>query len=83
MPVETWVRIVYRYARQFHATPRQRFKVLDTMVPLYNARVASLINEVRDKNPDDSERLFEAHARAFETMKDYLIRIWDEEVHDG
>lgn len=83
LPVEAWVRIVYRYARQFHATPRQRFKVLDTMVPLYNARVASLINEVRDKNPDDSERLFEAHARAFETMKDYLIRIWDEEVHDG
>lgn len=82
LPVETWVRIVYRYARYFHATARQRFKVLDTMVPLYNARVASLINEVRDRNPDEAERLFEAHAMAFEKMKDYLIRIWDEEVHD-
>ena len=83
LPVETWVRIVYRYARYFHATSRQRFKILDTMVPLYNARVASLINEVRDKNPDEAERLFEAHALAFEKMKDYLIKIWDEEVHDG
>ena len=82
LPVETWVRIVYRYARYFHATSRQRFKILDTMVPLYNARVASLINEVRDKNPDEAERLFEAHALAFEKMKDYLIKIWDEEVHD-
>ncbi len=83
LPVETWVRIVYRYARYFHATARQRFKILDTMVPLYNARVASLINEVRDKNPAEAERLFEAHALAFEKMKDYLINIWDEEVHDG
>jgi len=53
------------------------------MVPLYNARVASLINEVRDRNPEEAERLFEAHALAFEKMKDYLVRIWDEEVHDG
>ena len=83
LPAETWVRIVYRYARYFHATPRQRFKVLDTMVPLYNARVASLINEVRDRSPGEAEQLFEAHARAFEKMKDYLIKIWDEEVRDG
>jgi glycosyltransferase involved in cell wall biosynthesis len=83
LPVETWVRIVYRYARYFHATSRQRFKILDTMVPLYNARVASIINEVRDRNPDEAERLFEAHALAFEKMKDYLVKIWDEEVHDG
>jgi len=83
LPVETWVRIVYRYARYFHATARQRFKLLDTMVPLYNARVASLINEVRDKNPAESEQLFEAHAATFENMKDYLIKLWDEEVHDG
>ncbi len=83
LPVETWVRIVYRYARYFHATARQRFKLLDTMVPLYNARVASLINEVREKNPEESEQLFEAHAATFENMKDYLIKLWDEEVHDG
>jgi glycosyltransferase involved in cell wall biosynthesis len=83
LPVETWVRIVYRYARYFHATSRQRFKILDTMVPLYNARVASIINEVRDRNPDEAERLFEAHALAFEKMKDYLVKIWDEEVSDG
>jgi len=83
LPAETWVRIVYRYARYFHATPRQRFKILDTMVPLYNARVASLINEVRDRDPGGAEKLFEAHAAAFEKMKDYLIRIWNEEVRDG
>jgi len=83
LPVQTWVRIVYRYARQFHSTPRQRFKVLDTLVPLYNARVASLINELKDLDPESAERSFEQHALEFERMKDYLIKIWEKEVHDG
>jgi hypothetical protein len=80
LPIETWVRIVYRYATTFHATPRQRFKVLDTLVPLYNARVASLINELRDKTQEESEKHFEENAMAFEEMKDYLLSIWKKEV---
>ena len=83
LPVETWVRIVYRYARHFHMTLRQRFKVLDTLIPLYNARVASLINELKDLDPDDAERSFDEHAQTFEKMKDYLIRVWEEERQDG
>ena len=82
LPIETWVRIVYGYARHFHLTPRQRFKVLDTLVPLYNARVASLINELKDLDPEGAERSFEEHAKSFENMKDYLIKIW-KEVHHG
>ena len=82
-PVETWVRIVYRYARYFHMTFRQRFKVLDTLVPLYNARVASLINELKDLDQEGAERSFEEHAEAFEKMKNYLINIWEEERKDG
>ena len=82
LPIETWVRIVYGYARHFHLTPRQRFKVLDTLVPLYNARVASLINELKDLDPEGAERSFEEHAQSFENMKDYLIKIW-KEVHHG
>ncbi|WP_367359709.1 glycosyltransferase [Syntrophus buswellii] len=76
LPIETWVRIVYCYAGAFRATPRQRFKVLDTMVPLYYGRVASLVNEVRDKSPTEAEAHFEAQAEAFERQKDYMIKIW-------
>ena len=76
MPVETWVRTIYRYAGAFRATPRQRFKVLDTMVPLYYGRVASLVNEVRDKNSAEAEAHFEVQAEAFERLKDYMIKIW-------
>ncbi|MCE5265128.1 MAG: glycosyltransferase [Deltaproteobacteria bacterium] len=77
MPVETWVRIVYRYAGAFRATPRQRFKVLDTLTPLYYGRVASLVNELKDMSPEEAEEHFERHARAFEEMKDYMVAIWE------
>jgi hypothetical protein len=76
LPIETWVRIVYRYANAFHSTPRQRMKVLNTMIPLYYARVASLVNELRDKDTAQAEALFHEQARVFEDMKDYLIQIW-------
>ncbi len=76
LPIDTWVRMVYRYAGAFHATPRQRFKVLDTLAPLYHGRVASLVNELRDKSPAEAEAHFEAQAEAFERLKDYLVKIW-------
>lgn len=76
MPVETWVRIVYRYANIFHSTERQKFKVLNTMIPLYNARVASLVNELSDKSDQEAEEYYNKQAEVFEEMKDYLIKIW-------
>lgn len=75
-PIESWVRIVYRYAAAYQVTPRQRMKIVDTMIPLYYARVASLINELRDKNQEESENHFDENARVFEEMKGYLLNIW-------
>ncbi|MEW6334032.1 MAG: glycosyltransferase [Thermodesulfobacteriota bacterium] len=77
MPIDVWVRIVYRYANAFHRTPRQRFKVLDTLTPLYFGRVGSLVNELRDKTQEASEQHFEDNAMVFETMKDYLVELWE------
>lgn len=76
LPIETWVRIVYRYAGAFRRTPRQRFKVLDTMIPLYYARVASLVNELKDMNQIEAELHFEEQAKIFESLKAYMIGIW-------
>jgi len=76
LPIETWVRIVYRYACFFHETPRQRFKIIDTMIPLYYARVASLVNELKDKDQAAAEAHFEANAQVFEQLKSYLADIW-------
>lgn len=76
LPIDVWVRIVYHYANAVHSTPRQRMKLLDTMIPLYNARVASLVNELKDKDSDQAEALFQEQAQVFEDMKPYLIEIW-------
>ncbi len=77
LPIETWARIVYDYACAFHATPYQRFKVLDTMVPLYYARVASLVNSLGNESAESSERYFEENAAVFEKMKPYLVEKWE------
>jgi hypothetical protein len=76
LPIEIWVRIVYHYASTFNETPRQRFKVLDTMIPLYYARIASLVNELKDKDPKEAEEHFETQAQTFEGMKEYMIELW-------
>jgi hypothetical protein len=76
LPIETWVRIVYRYACFFHRTQRQRFKIIDTMIPLYYARVASLVNELKDKDQDAAEAHFEANAQTFERLKGYMADLW-------
>lgn len=78
MPSETWVRIVFRYAAAFHATPRQRFKLLDTMIPLYYGRVASLVNELKDLDREQAEALIDRQAELFESMKGELVSIWRE-----
>jgi len=72
-----WIRIVYSYMAAFHKTPRQEMKLLETMIPLYNARVASLVNELSGKVTKEAEEYYETQACEFENMKDYLIKKWD------
>jgi hypothetical protein len=46
------------------------------MIPLYYARIASLVNELKDKNAKEAEDHFEAQALVFENLKGYMIEIW-------
>lgn len=73
MPMEVWVRIIYRYAEYFGRIERQRFKVLDTLIPLYNAKVASLILTLQDKDHAEAEQYYEEQAAIFESMRGYLV----------
>jgi len=77
MPTDVWVRIVYRYALLFHNTERQRFKILDTMIPLYYARVASLVQTLADKDTKEAEAYYEEQAVAFEKGKSLLVEQWE------
>jgi len=79
LPTENWVRIVYRYAILFHNTERQRFKILDTMIPLYYARVASLVQTLSEKSSREAEAFYEEQAQAFERDKQLLVENWNNE----
>ncbi|MBW2466960.1 MAG: glycosyltransferase [Deltaproteobacteria bacterium] len=75
LPTETWVRIVYRYAAYFCRVERQRIKILDTLIPLYNARVASLIMILQEKDQAEAEEFYDMQAKVFEDMRGYLIEL--------
>ncbi len=76
LPVKNWAHIVYDYAIAFKTTELQRFKLLSTLIPIYNLRVASMVNELRDKNDAEAEKYFDEQAEVFEREKDYLLKKW-------
>lgn len=76
LPLESWVRIVYRYAAYCSTAERQRMKIIDTMIPLYNAEVASLVAELENMSHEEAEAYYDNQARMFEKMKPYLLDIW-------
>lgn len=80
LPSDVWVRVVYHYARYCCNAPRQRMKILDTMIPLYNARVASLVTVLLDKNQSEAEEYYDSQARIFEEMRPYLLQLWEEDM---
>ena len=51
-------------------------KIIDTLIPLYNARVASLVTVLADKNQEEAEEYYDAQALVFEEMKPYLLEHW-------
>ncbi len=73
---ENWARIVYDFASTFHHWERHHVKLVGTMLPLYNLRVASLYHASSDMDSDEFESLVEAAAVTFEELKDYLLKRW-------
>ncbi len=77
IPNETWARTVYRYAVTFHRMPRQRFKVLNTLIPLYNLNVANIYNRLKDADQVEAEEFFDGLAGTFEDLKEYFVGLYE------
>ncbi len=78
IPVETWAKIVYAFAVTFKNWPRHQGRLVDIMLPLYNARVASLVHDLTPVPDEAAEEVFEEQARVFEEVKAYLLAKWDD-----
>lgn len=79
LDVTCWAHILYEIAATFHHWPKDRVQLVDMMSPLYEARVASFINETLEMTTTESERVVEAQAEVFEKEKPYLLKHWDAE----
>jgi len=76
---ENWAKIVYDFAAVFHHQRRHHAKIINTMLPLYNLRVASLYQSSVKMPNDEFEKLVEEAALTFERTKPYLLKRWEEE----
>ncbi len=76
LPPEVWARLVYDFSSTFHAWERHRRQLVDTMSPLYYARVASFVMETHDLDNAGAEAVIEKQAEEFERSKPYLIESW-------
>ena len=79
LEVTCWAHILYDTAATFHHWSKDRTKLVDVMSPLYEARVASFINETAEMTTAESERVVEAQAETFEKEKPYLLKHWEAE----
>ncbi len=77
MDAELWAKILYNFSAVFHKWRKNRFKLVTSVTPLYNGRVASFVNTTRDMDDLETEKVIQKDAQIFEEMKDYLIKIWD------
>ncbi len=76
LPAQVWARIVYDFSSTFKAWERHRSQLVDTMSPLYYARVASFVIETWNMDDAQAEEVIERQAQTFESLKPYLIESW-------
>lgn len=79
-PVDAWVNILYELAATFHAWPRNRFKIIELVTPLYYARIADFVRETQEMTSAEAEQVVEKQAELFEERKDYLLKVWEEKA---
>ena len=79
-PIEAWVNMLYELAATFHAWPRNRFKIIELVTPLYYARIADFVKETLQMTSAEAEQRVEKQAQLFEDRRDYLLKVWEEKV---
>ena len=77
-PDELWARVIYDLVVAARRDPASIDRNVAALVPIYFGRVASFVEENRDRASDESEELVERQALEFERLKPYLVGRWDE-----
>ena len=73
---ELWVRLIYDFACACRKHRFERGHILQSLTPLYLARVASFIIESKDLVSIEVDAIIERVCETFEGLKHYLISRW-------
>ena len=73
---DLWARIIYDLALAARGDVMEMDRMIAALVPIYFARVASLVIEAREMTTQQAESLVERQARAYEQAKPGLVERW-------
>ena len=76
---ELWARVILDFACAYRRHPLSSGQLLQSLTPLYLARVASFVEETRNLSSAQVEEKIEQLCMTFETLKPYLLAHWAEE----
>ncbi len=72
---DSWIKIIYEFACQYRNLHLQD-QLIQSLVPLYFARVALFVEETRGKSDEYAEKMIEKQLKEFEKQKWYLKERW-------
>lgn len=73
---KSWIKIIYEFACQYKSTDLQD-QLIQSLVPLYFARIASFVEETSGKPDEYAEKMIEKQLKEFEEQKWYLKERWN------
>ena len=73
---DLWARVIYDLALTARGATMGMDRLIAALVPIYFARVASLVIEARDMTTQQTETVVERQARAFEQAKPSFTERW-------
>jgi hypothetical protein len=76
-PPDLWARVVYDFAVVYNKGERDPDRIVDSLLPLYRGRLASLWHEVAGLMPVGRAGTVAAQAVEFEAARDYLLGRWE------
>ncbi len=75
-PSDLWAQVVYDFAVVYNKGERDPDRIVDSLLPLYQGRLASLWQDVAGLMPVGHEGTVSAQAVEFETDREYLLGRW-------
>jgi hypothetical protein len=76
-PPDLWARVIYDFAVVYNKGERDPDRMVDSLLPLYQGRLASLWHDVAGLTSIGREGTVSAQAVEFESARDYLLGRWE------